>query len=174
MQELIDGELIVVKDPPRVSQMCVNGVAGRTIFIFWLGVMPIKQVQQKFVSGDLKSRNEIAPAGPHLSQDGVCFGPSGSGGPMGGAFGAVDDVGPTTEIGSCAKPAPGATRAKTSAAMKTLDRPSFNALTHCQDNGSIMGMIGTDRALVICKKFSCLLVLRANVGLRVRCARSAP
>ena len=66
MQELIDGELISVKDPPRVSQMCVNGVAVRAVLLRWFGVMPIKQVQQKFVSGDLKGRNEIAPAGPHF------------------------------------------------------------------------------------------------------------
>ena len=66
VQELIDGELVLVKDPLRVRHVRTNGVAGRTVFIFWLGVMPIIEVEQKAVGEDLKHRYEIAPAGPHL------------------------------------------------------------------------------------------------------------
>jgi hypothetical protein len=58
-----------------------NGVAGRTVFIFWLGIMPIIQVEQKAIGEDLNRRYQIAPAGPH-SQDRDCYAPSGSGGPI--------------------------------------------------------------------------------------------
>ena len=85
MQKLIDGELVSIKDPPRVCQIRANGVAGRTVFIYWLSVVPIIQVEQKAVGEDFNRRYEIAPLPGLISQDGDCFNPSGSGGPIGTA-----------------------------------------------------------------------------------------
>ena len=43
-----------------------DGVAVRAVLILWFGKMPIVQIQQKDIGGNLKGRNEIASAWPHL------------------------------------------------------------------------------------------------------------
>lgn len=69
MHELISGELVVIEeDPLRVGQMRVNRIARRAVLILWLSKMSIKQIQQKNVDGDLKSRDKVAPAGSSLPE----------------------------------------------------------------------------------------------------------
>ena len=47
MQELVDGELIVVEHPFRVRELFSNGRAGGPVDILRLGEMSVKPIEKK-------------------------------------------------------------------------------------------------------------------------------
>ena len=119
MQELVRGEWIGVNYPLGIGQVRPERLGASTIYGLRLDEVTIKLIQQQEIPGKLDGRDDIAPAAP-VSQFRDCFGPPGVGVPMGAACGGAGDTSASEEVGSCcAKPIPGAIRARARAPVRS-------------------------------------------------------